>query len=150
MNFQAGLYNVIFRQCTNALQDKLKSHTDFPEAYQDRIALLTIIKTLTYTFEEQCKLADTLCDIKEMFYSFCQVKHMLLQCYYELFLGQVEVCEEVGVTIADESLVESIAESNGRARLPKDADMEARHKQALTICFIHGANDNHKTCLTHL
>ena len=51
-NFRAGLYNIVFGQCTDALQDKLKSHTDFPEAYQDGIALLTIIKTLTYTFEE--------------------------------------------------------------------------------------------------
>ena len=48
-NFRAGLYNVVFGQCTEALQDKLKSHTDFLNAYQNGIALLTIIKTLTYT-----------------------------------------------------------------------------------------------------
>ena len=52
-NFRAGLYNVVLGQCTDALQDKLKSHTDFPAAYQDGIALLVIIKTLTYTFEER-------------------------------------------------------------------------------------------------
>jgi hypothetical protein len=52
-NFRAGLYNVVFGQCTEALQDKLKSHPDFLAAYQDGIALLTIIKTLTYTFKEQ-------------------------------------------------------------------------------------------------
>jgi hypothetical protein len=46
-NFYAGLYNVVFGQCTEALQDKLKSHVDFPNAYQDGIALLTIIKTIT-------------------------------------------------------------------------------------------------------
>ena len=109
-----------------------------------------IIKTLTYTFEEQRKLADTLCDIEEMFYSFRQGKHMTLQRYYKLFLGQVEVCEE-GVTIADESsLVESIAESNSRARALKDMDLEAACEQALVICFIHGANNNHKTYLMHL
>ena len=75
---------------------------------------------------------------------------MLLQCYYELFLGQVEVCEEVGVMIVDERLVESIAESNGRARAPNDTNIDATHEQALAICFIHGINDNHKTYLTHL
>ena len=78
-NFRAGLYNVVFGQCTEALQDKLKSHTDFPAAYQDGIALLVIIKTLTYTFEERRKLADALCEIKEMFYSFRQGKHTSLQ-----------------------------------------------------------------------
>jgi hypothetical protein len=73
-NFRAGLYNVVFGQCSEALQDKLKSHTDFPDAYQDGIALLSIIKMLTYTFEERRKLSDALCEIKEMFYTFRQGK----------------------------------------------------------------------------
>jgi hypothetical protein len=46
-NFRAGLYKLVFGQCTKALQDKFKSHSDFPNAYKDGIALLTIIKTLT-------------------------------------------------------------------------------------------------------
>ena len=93
-----------------------------------------IIKTLTYTFVEWHKLADALCNIKEMFYSFHQGKHMSLQHYYKLFLGQVEVCEEeVGVTIVDDSLVELITESNGRAGAPTDVDIETAHKQALAI-----------------
>ena len=54
-NFHTGLYNVVLGQCTNALHDKLKSYTGFPKAYQDGIALLTIIiKTLMYTFEKRC------------------------------------------------------------------------------------------------
>ena len=56
-----------------------------------------------------------------------------MQRYYELFLGQVEVCEEVGVTIVDEILVESIAESNGQAGVPEDADYETAHEQAFAI-----------------
>ena len=52
--------------------------------------------------------------------------------------------------IVDESLVQSITESNGRARAPTDADIEVACEQALTIHFVHGANDNHKTYLTHL
>ena len=132
-NFCTGLYNVVLGQCTNTLQDKLKSHTEFPEAYQDGIALLRIIKTLTYTFKEWRKLADALCNIKEMFYSFHQGKNASLQCYYELFLGQVEVCEEVGIMIVDESLVESITESNSRAGAPSDVDIKTARKQALAI-----------------
>jgi SNF2 family DNA or RNA helicase len=98
-NFQASLYNVVLDQCMEALQDKLKSHMDFPNAYQDGFALLTIIKTLTYTFKERRKLANALCDIKEMFYIFHQGKHTSLKRYHELFLGQVEVLKEVGVMI---------------------------------------------------
>ena len=96
-------------------------------------------------------MANALCDIKEMFYSFWQGKNTSLQCYYyKLFLGQVEVCEEVGVMIVDKSLVELIAESNSRAGAPSDADIETARKQALAIQFIHGANDKHKAYLTHL
>jgi hypothetical protein len=35
-NFRAGLYNVVFRQCTEALQDKFKLHIDFPECISGR------------------------------------------------------------------------------------------------------------------
>ena len=92
-----------------------------------------IIKTLTYTFKERHKLSDTLCDIKEMFYLFHQGRNTLLQRYYKLFLGQVKVCEEVRVTIVDESLVEAVAESNGRAGAPSDVDIETACEQALAI-----------------
>jgi Zinc knuckle len=149
-NFKAGLYNVVFGQCTDALQDKLKSHPDFPAAYQDGIALLTIIKTLTYTFEERSKLSDALCDLKEMFYTFKQGKNMSLQQYYELFVTQVEVLHEVGITIEDESLVETIAAANGRGGAPNDNDKQEAKEQALAIRFVRGANDRYKGYLTHL
>jgi hypothetical protein len=132
------------------LQDKLKSHSDFPSAYQDGIALLLIIKTLTYTFEERRKLADALCEINEMFYSFRQGKHTSLQRYHELSLGQVEVLEEVGVTMPNESLVESIAATNGRAGAPKEGDWAAAREQALAIQFIPWANAMYKVYLRNL
>jgi hypothetical protein len=77
-NFLASLYNVVLGQCTEVLQDKLKSHRNFPNVYQDRIVFIMIIKTLMYTFEERCKLADAVCEIKEMFYSLHQGKHTSL------------------------------------------------------------------------
>jgi hypothetical protein len=84
-NFRSGLYNVILGQCTEALQDKLKSHTDFAAAYQDGIELLTLIKELAYSFEERRKLSDALCNRKEVFYNFKQEKNMSLQRYHALF-----------------------------------------------------------------
>ena len=38
---------------------------------------------------------------------------MKLEKYHNLFQAQVEVLEEVGVTIEDESLMNSIAQENG-------------------------------------
>jgi hypothetical protein len=149
-NFCAGLYSVVFGQCTEALQDKLKSHSNFPNAYQNGVALLVIIKTLTYTFEECQKLVDALLEIKEMFYSFKQGKHMPLQQYHDFFQGQVDVLDEVGVTIADDSLVESVAAANGRAGAPTEANRIAAREQTLAMRFIRGANANYKEYRTHL
>ena len=148
-NFRAGLYNVVFGQCTESLQDKLKSHQEFPAAYQDGIELLILIKELIYTFEERRKLSDALCDIKENFYTFKQGKHMTLQRYHELFMSQVEVMEQVGITVEDESLVESIAASNLR-EIPNEMDRAAAREQALAIRFIRGTNEKCKGYLTHL
>jgi hypothetical protein len=43
-NFQAGLYNVVLGQCTEALEEQLKSHEDFPVAHNNGVALLQNIK----------------------------------------------------------------------------------------------------------
>jgi hypothetical protein len=86
-NFQSSLYNEILGQCSEALQDKLKSYTGFAAAYQDGIEVLTLIKELTYSFEERRKLSDALCNIKETFYNFKQEKKMSLQKYQELFVA---------------------------------------------------------------
>ena len=42
-NFRAGLYSLVLGQCTDALQECLKSHHDYQAASQDGIALLVII-----------------------------------------------------------------------------------------------------------
>jgi hypothetical protein len=54
-------------QCTEALEEQLKSHEDFPLAHNNGVALLIIIKQLTYSFEEQQMLADAFTNIKENF-----------------------------------------------------------------------------------
>jgi hypothetical protein len=43
------------------------------------------------------------------------------------------VLEEVGVTIPNKSLVESIAAPNSTAGAPEEADWTAAHEQALAI-----------------
>jgi hypothetical protein len=45
-NFRAGLYNVVFGQCTESLQDKLKSHENYNDLNQNGIELLALIKEL--------------------------------------------------------------------------------------------------------
>ena len=154
-DFRAGLYNVVLGQCTDALEDRLKSHPDFPAAANNGIALLVIIKRLTYTFEERRKLADALNDVKEGFYTLRQGRHTSLQRYHELFLAQVQVMDEVGVSIADEALLNQVAIANGHvdaagAAEPTDADRAAAREQSLAVKFIRGANSQHQEYLVHL
>ena len=50
-NFRSGLYNLVMGQCTEALEEHLKSHEDFVGANQNGIALLILICSLLHTFE---------------------------------------------------------------------------------------------------
>jgi hypothetical protein len=137
------------------LEERLKSHEDFLPAHNDGVALLIIIKQLTYSFEERHMLADALTDVKESFYGFRQGRYMPLQRYHELFIAQVQVLDEVGVSIADEALIKKIAETNGNVdpngdAVPTDTDQALACKLSLALQFIRGANGNYKSYLTHL
>ena len=148
-NFRAGLYSLVLGQCTDALQECLKSHRDYEAANQDGIRLLVIIRSLIHTFKENRKLSDAIMDVKEKFYRFYQGRHMTLEQYHELFLAQVEVLDEVGITIEDDALVLEIGEQNGRV-IPNDDDRVKARNQVLTIRFIRGTNLQHKGYLRHL
>ena len=131
-NFRAGLYSLVLGQCTDALQEHMKSHHDYQAANQDGIALLVIIRSLIHTFEESWKLSDAIMDVTEKFYKFYQGRHMALEWYHELFLAQEEVLDEVGIPIEDDALVMEVSEQNGRA-MPNDDDRSEAHSQELTI-----------------
>ena len=143
-NFRVGLNSLVLGQCTDALQEHLKSHHDYQAASQDGIALLVIIQPLIHTFEENRKLSNAIMDVKEKFYyKFYQGRHMTLERYHELFLAQVEVLDEVGITIEDKVLVVEVAGENGRVE-PNDDDQREAQDQELAIHFIRGTNMHHK------
>ena len=131
-NFRSGLYNLVMSQCSEALKECLKSHEDFMDANQNGIALLTLIRSLFHTFEERHKLADGLSDVKMAFYKLRQGKYMKLERYHEIFLAQVEVLDEVGVTIPDTALIQQVAEQHGRG-IPTAADQAEVKQIALEI-----------------
>ena len=148
-NFRSGLYNLVMGQCTKALKEHLKSHEDFVGANQNGITLLILIHSLLHTFEEHRKLADGLSDIKMAFYKLRQGKYMKLEQYHEIFLAQVEVLDEVGVTIPDTTLIQHVTKQHGRG-VPIAGDHEEAKQIALAIRFIKGTNANHKSYLSHL
>lgn len=56
------------RTTFETLHDRLKSHDEFVSALNNRIALLKIIKKITYTFEERRYTPEALLDVKMEFY----------------------------------------------------------------------------------
>ena len=131
-NFRAGLYSLVLGQCTDALQEHLKSHHDYQTASQDGISLLVIIRSLIHTFEENWELSYAIMDMKEKFYKFYQGRHMTLERYHELFLAQAEVLDEVGITIEDDALVMEVTGQNGRV-VPNNDDCSEARSQELAI-----------------
>ena len=73
----------------------------------------------------------------------------MLEHYHELFLAQVEVLDEVGITVEDDTLVAELAQQYGR-EVPHDDDCIEARSQELAIRFIRGTNTNHKGYLHHL
>lgn len=142
--FRAGLYNIVIGQCTEGLQDKLRSHSSFESANQDGIALLKIIKVILYSFEQARYREDELMTIKTTFYTFKQGNNMTLQRYYELFLGHVAVMDEVGINITDDATVYAVAEDYGR-EVPTIEDYAEAKERALAVRFIQGANPAHSS-----
>ena len=148
-NFRSTLYNLVLGQCTEVMQDRLRSHEQFPAANQDGIALLRIIRGLMYSFEERQKLSDALCDVREKFYNLRQGRYQSLRDYYDAFVAQVAVMNEVGIAVADDSLVAEVATENGRD-VPDEADFEEAKEQALTARFLRGTNAKYRQYLRDL
>ena len=74
---------------------------------------------------------------------------MMLEHYHKLFLAQVEVLDEVSITVEDDALVTEVAQQNGR-EVPNGDDHTKARSQELAIRFIRGTNINHKAYLRHL
>jgi hypothetical protein len=101
-DFKASLYNIVWGQCSDALQTRIESHPDHAASRQDGLALLVIIKKVTHTFEEQRKTNEALCELKENFYTYQQKPGMTLKRFYEGFLDLLEVLKSVEAHIVDD------------------------------------------------
>jgi len=112
-------------------------------------SLLQLIKMLLCMFEECCKLADALSDVKEKFCAFKQGEFASLQHCHELLMVQVQVLKEVGVTIADQALAITVVSANGRPNAPNNNDHDKAKQIALAVKFIWSTDGHHQAHLRH-
>ena len=148
-DFLAHLYNLVMGQCTVGLEEHIKSHADYESASQNGIALLRIIKQLTYSFEDRRKLADALCEVKEGYYRMRQGEHETLQDYHERFKNHMAMMEEIGASFADTIHIGEIALKNGRTTANSN-DVDMATKEAIAVRFMQGSNKHHQAFLQEL
>ena len=74
---------------------------------------------------------------------------MTLERYHELLFAQVEVLDEVSITVEDNTLVAEVAQQY-RREVPNDDDRIEARSQELAIRFIQGTNKIHKGYLRNL
>jgi hypothetical protein len=149
-NFRSGLYSLVFGQCSDALQDKLKSHRDFEASRQDGIKLLIIIKSLTHTVEEQLYLPDATASVIKDFYTLRQRKFESLQAYHQRYLAQVQVLQEMGIRLVPSTIVDYVADKNGHQGIVLAADRTEANELYLATCFLQSVNQNYSSYLDHL
>jgi hypothetical protein len=149
-NFRSSLYNLALGQCSEVLQDKLKSHHDFSACNQDGIGLLSIIKALTHSFEDQLFLPDATATVVREFYGQKQRESESLQAYHDRYLAQVQVLVVIGVSIAPSTVGDFVADKNGRRAAATDADVTEAKERYLAICFLQSVNNKYSSYLDHL
>jgi hypothetical protein len=102
-------YHLIIGQCTNLLQSKLKQQAQWSDISQsqDGIALITLIKTITFKFEDQKFLPLALYQSKANLYALRQ-SNMTNNKYLQRFQNLVDVASAYNGQLYDQSILNII------------------------------------------
>ena len=143
-NFRAALYSVIWGQCTPLMKDKLQAKESYNtiKSSRDGIALLSLIKETTFTFDSGriYKLVGR-DKLKEDFYSLKRRNNQSMHSYYEVFRAKVKVLQEAGVKLYDTDLVKYIAKGYKREDAPTAEDFEEAQERCIAIRFIRSCGN---------
>jgi hypothetical protein len=103
-NNKCALYTVIWSQCSEAMQAKVKSHDGYDAMYEtsDSLALINVIKGIAYKFESQKNMYLALDDAKHAFYTSYQGADETNASYMSKFKNTIEVIQHYGGNIGDD------------------------------------------------
>jgi hypothetical protein len=99
-----ALYSVVWSQCSEVMQARLKSSKDFESMNDDSdsLALLLEIKGIAYRFEAQSNLYLALTNAKTAIYAYQQGPNETNASFMSKFKNYIEVIEHYGGTIGDD------------------------------------------------
>ena len=156
-DFRAGLFNIVMGQCTEGLEQKIRSHEDFEEAEQDGIALLLIVRSITHAFEDRTNRAHQIVKLKNKLKGFQQGSLPLIH-YHDQFLSRVEALKHLGATFYEQAVVEQVmterleedSDEEDEDNVPTDEDREKAAEMSIAIMFLEGAHNRYKDYVSKL
>ena len=155
-DFRAGLYSIVLGQCSEGLEQKVRSHEDFEEAAQDGIALLIIVRSITHAFEDRTNKAHQIVKMKTKLMKFRQGSLPLIQ-YHDQFLSRVEALKHVGATFYEQAVAEQVATNRNEEDEDEDvevevndADKETATEMSIAIMFLQGAHSRYSDYMNSL
>jgi len=134
-----AIYAIIWGQCSEAMQAKLKSLSDFEakDRQNNCVWLLTVIRTIIVCFEEKSYIQLALMDAWIMYYIYQQGPDMTVATYIEEFWSLVDVLgHHVGSISIDAGCIK--AEDTSLANAQKVKSLQ--DKAFLAIQFLRQAN----------
>ena len=137
--FRSSLYSVLLGQCTELLKDKLKATSTFPtiQASRDGIALLSLIKTTTFTYDSGRVYTGMALDrIRTDFYTLKRHPGQSVQSFYEVFRAKAQLIDEMGIVLYDQLYVDELAHKNGRTGNATEADRNEAQTRMIANRFI--------------
>jgi hypothetical protein len=138
------LYSLVWGQCSDTLRQKLEAHDDYDNTRRnfDGVGLLRIIKDVTYHFQSQKALGQSLHEAERRFYIFSQGRHVTCQTYFEQFQNLVDVITHCGGAIGYSPAMESLIaeERNKEVDQLTAAERQEAIGRRLAISFILGSD----------
>jgi hypothetical protein len=92
------LYTIIWGQCTDIMQQKIEAAENFEEVWNngDGLALLEIIKSITYAFHSQKYTGQSLFEAYKKFFNQVQGRTTTVKEHLTNFNNRVDVIESIG------------------------------------------------------
>ena len=104
------LYALVLGQCTDSMVVRVDAHSNYEQAAEDRdgLALLRIVKSICFNFQDQKYVPQSIYEAKQRFYSLKQGRHETVAQYYDKYQNNVQVLEQCSATIGNETGVRNM------------------------------------------
>ena len=150
------LYSIIWSQCSESMQSKLKSTNEFEAMADsnDSLGLLQMIKGIAYRFESQSNIYLALDEAKCSFYTYYQGHDESNATYLSKFKDIIQVIEHYGGNIGDDEVL--VAEELKKLKLDSkvttssdlSAATETAKQKSHAIAFLKRADKHRYGILT--